>query len=58
MVKVKNFSNYLKGVANGDYEQRYENGNIKVKGKLRNEQKNGLWEYFDSNGYKIREINY
>lgn len=45
-------------VLHGKYQSWYENGKIKEAGKYKNDQKNGLWQYFDNDGKIEREVEY
>lgn len=40
---------YAQQASNGKYIERYENGKIKVRGKLVNGQKHGNWFYYSPN---------
>jgi antitoxin component YwqK of YwqJK toxin-antitoxin module len=39
-----------KGVMHGKYEEFYQNGILRVKGKYRSGKKVGIWKYYDSRG--------
>jgi uncharacterized protein len=45
-------------IRNGSAEQYYENGKIKIEGYYINEEKNGVWKYFDLKGNIIKTEKY
>lgn len=50
-VPVKTFSpQVLKDTIGGVYHEYYKNGNIKIKGSLKNGKRDGDWSYFYQNG--------
>ena len=50
---------YLKdGLKNGSYREYYENGELKVKGKYKNDEPSGVWRFYDEKGKRIRKERY
>lgn len=43
------------GILNGIYISYFDNGNINVKGKYLNGEKNGIWEFFNQKGVLIKK---
>ena len=44
-----------KGVKDGKYQAFYPDGKLQVNGKFKNNQKTGVWKYFDKDGKTVRK---
>ena len=48
--KIKLIKHYVNDILNGDYIFYWDNGNIMLKGKFKNNKRVGTWVNYDSNG--------
>ncbi len=46
------------GLKHGSYREYYENGNLKVKGRYKNDAPTGVWHFYDENGRRIEKRRY
>lgn len=49
---------YVDGKENGMKKIYYPNGNLYYKGIVTDGQRTGVWEFFDNEGQKIKEVDY
>ncbi|MEL7148970.1 MAG: hypothetical protein AAFO69_21530, partial [Bacteroidota bacterium] len=46
------------GMKHGNYFEYYETGELKVKGKYKNDQQDGVWKYYDIEGNLLKRERY
>jgi antitoxin component YwqK of YwqJK toxin-antitoxin module len=51
-------SNYLFGIREGAYKIFYPNGKLKIHGAYKNEQKSGIWYFYNKEGKFEKEIDF
>ena len=63
LVKIRNSKtgipvmekNYKSGILEGSFKYYWENGNVRVTGKFKNQKRTGLWKNYNKKGQVIFE---